>query len=378
MAPVCPECGSQLLYKDGLRYLVDGSTVQRWLCRSCGYRFSEHGKFYKNFESNKTGDAHGKVLVMEEEKAVAEKREAGATEAKQQQDVKGQLVEFAWWMKKEGYRESTIISRKKRLMRLVQLGADLQNPETVKEALAKQDCWKNSYREALICAYDLYAKWRGLKWQKPMCRRIRTMPFIPLEREIDDLISGCTAPIAVFLQIGKETGARAGEIFALKWEDVDFEAGTIRITPEKNSDPRVFRVTAKLLSMINNLPKTSSRIFSRYTDLDSLMRTFQRQRKKIAFKLANPRLLKLSFHTLRHWKATMEYAKTKDILHVMRVLGHKNIKNTLVYTHLVEGLKEEEFICRVAHTPQETVQLIEAGFEFVCSDGDGKYFRKRK
>ncbi len=39
--PACPECGSQKLYKDGLRYLTDGSSVQRWLCRLCGYRFSQ-------------------------------------------------------------------------------------------------------------------------------------------------------------------------------------------------------------------------------------------------------------------------------------------------------------------------------------------------
>jgi hypothetical protein len=37
-----PECGSTRLYKDGLRYLADGKTIQRWLCRNCGYRFSEN------------------------------------------------------------------------------------------------------------------------------------------------------------------------------------------------------------------------------------------------------------------------------------------------------------------------------------------------
>lgn len=65
-------------------------------------------------------------------------------------------------------------------------------------------------------------------------------------------------------------------------------------------------------------------------------RLFYDQRKKIAEKLQNPRILKVSFHTLRHWKATMEYYKTKDILHVMRLLGHKNIKNTLIYTQLAK------------------------------------------
>jgi len=36
----CPECGSAKVWRDGLRY-TSGGAVQRYLCRSCGYRFSE-------------------------------------------------------------------------------------------------------------------------------------------------------------------------------------------------------------------------------------------------------------------------------------------------------------------------------------------------
>ncbi|MEM2894120.1 MAG: hypothetical protein QW638_05045 [Candidatus Bathyarchaeia archaeon] len=43
----------------------------------------------------------------------------------------------------------------------------------------------------------------------------------------------------------------------------------------------------------------------------------------------------------------MEGHWTKDILRVMRILGHKNIKNTLIYTHLVD-LKNEEYISKAA------------------------------
>jgi len=35
----CPECGSQRVYKDGIRYTRSGE-MQRYLCRDCGYRFS--------------------------------------------------------------------------------------------------------------------------------------------------------------------------------------------------------------------------------------------------------------------------------------------------------------------------------------------------
>ena len=41
LSVLCPQCGSNRLYKDGLRYLSKENSVQRWLCRDCGYRFSE-------------------------------------------------------------------------------------------------------------------------------------------------------------------------------------------------------------------------------------------------------------------------------------------------------------------------------------------------
>ena len=53
----CPECGSSKIYKDGLRY-TNEERIQRYLCRVCGYRFSEStikvnvaGKVAKGFNS---------------------------------------------------------------------------------------------------------------------------------------------------------------------------------------------------------------------------------------------------------------------------------------------------------------------------------------
>jgi integrase len=79
----------------------------------------------------------------------------------------------------------------------------------------------------------------------------------------------------------------------------------------------------------------------------------------------------------RHWKATMEYHKTKDILHVMRLLGHKNIKNTLIYTQLVT-FEDDEYICKTAENVKEAKELIEAGYKYVCEMDSLKLFRKRK
>jgi integrase len=100
----------------------------------------------------------------------------------------------------------------------------------------------------------------------------------------------------------------------------------------------------------------------------------------MAQKLGNPRLKNITFKTLRHWKATLEYHRTKDIVHVMQFLGHKNIKNTLVYIHLAEELfkGEQEYVSKVAKTTTDTCTLVEAGFEYVCDFENAKIFRKRK
>lgn len=58
----------------------------------------------------------------------------------------------------------------------------------------------------------------------------------------------------------------------------------------------------------------------------------------------------------------MEYAKTKDILYVMKMLGHKDIKTTLIYTQLIH-FESDEFHSATAKTIEEARQLVEAGFE---------------
>jgi integrase len=182
--------------------------------------------------------------------------------------------------------------------------------------------------------------------------------------------------MAAFLQLLKETAARAGEAWRIEWIDIDYINRTIRITPEKGSNPRIFKVSSKLLAMLSMLPKKSDRVFGDYP-IRGFARSFQRSRKLLAKKLGNPRLLQVTFHTFRHWKATMEYHRTKDILYVMHLLGHKNIKNTLIYTQLV-NFENDEHICKAATNVKEATELIEAGFEYICDVEGVKLFRKRK
>ena len=299
------------------------------------------------------------------------------------QNVKGKLLEFSWYMEKQGYASATIKTNTGCLLALLKRNADLLDPESVKTVLARETAWGSNRKRNIANAYSLFLKLNSRTWTKPICNVIRKIPFIPTEGEIDELIAGCPPIVATLVQLLKETAMRSGEAKRLRWTNVDFERRVITLNePEKGSLPRIWNnASSKLLSMLNALPRTSPYTFGNCT-LNSLKATFTRARKRLAFKLQNPRLLEIHFHTLRHWRATMEYHYTKDIIHVKEFLGHREIDNTLIYIQLdkalFSNLPDDSFIIRTAKTVEEATKLGEVGFEpFVIMDGV-QLFRKRK
>jgi len=409
--PKCPECGSLEAWKDGLRYnRQNKDPVQRWLCKKCEYRFSEsrgdggrlqgyrhtlrpkgsqpsehHQKLHRQIlnslkpllSSCQVGVSQTKAMInLATVEPRTQERAAGATATSTQAEATGKLVEFAWWMKKQGYAEITVISRVKLLKILVKRGGNLLDPESIKEAIAKQE-WCNKRKLNAADAYTCFLRMHNLTWIPPTYKVPRKLPFIPTETEIDQLIAGCARKLTPLLQLLKETGVRIGEAAQLKWIDVDLENGTVRVTPEKGSEPRMFKISSKLRAMLIELQarESSEKVFPR--SIRNQRRIFQRQRKRVAAKLHNPRIENITFHTFRHWKATMEYHKTKDILYVMKLLGHRSISNTLIYTQLVD-FQDDNYVVKVAENVEEDKELIEAGFEYV-TDRDGlKIYRKRK
>ena len=189
------------------------------------------------------------------------------------------------------------------------------------------------------------------------------------------MIAGCGKKTGTMLLLLKETGMRIGEALRLSWEDLDFERNTLTLNePEKHGNPRQFRLSVTLMARLSKLPRKSTKIFGvKWNNAVGI--NFRRQR--IAEKLQNPRLLQISFHTFRHWKATTEYHRTKDILHVTRLLCHRNIQNTLVYTQLVT-FESDEYHDKTAKTLDEACELAEAGFEFFTTIESAQVFRKRK
>ncbi|MGB9779182.1 MAG: transposase, partial [Candidatus Bathyarchaeales archaeon] len=131
----CPLCGSTKICKDGIRYLTDGSNIQRFLCKICGYRFSEtrlnnpeqyqqvhkiHTKSLncpKTLSYNRQGSneapsrastVHGglvKALTEVETRQEMPQREGAS------QLTSHKIVDFIWYMKRNGYAEATIQGR---------------------------------------------------------------------------------------------------------------------------------------------------------------------------------------------------------------------------------------------------------------------------
>lgn len=141
---------------------------------------------------------------------------------------------------------------------------------------------------------------------------------------------------------------------------------------------RVLPLAAKTLDMLANLPRNKEKIFG---TVDGLRACYFIQRRKIAQKIANPRLLKIHFHTFRHWKATTEQHNTKDPWRVKMILGHKHISSTETYIYIEEMLYQNEangkYTVKVADTLEDAIKLMEIGFEYHAEVAGHKLFRKR-
>ena len=210
--------------------------------------------------------------------------------------------------------------------------------------------------------------------------RDHLLPYIPSEKELDQLIAACNPYYASFLQMMKETAFRPGEVQLLSLNDIDLERGVVTLnTPLKGSRPRQAKLSDRLLAMIKRTSdglSITDVIWSR--SYNTMHRTYYNKRRQLSEKLQNPNFMKIPFKTFRHWKATMEYHRTKDILYVKQLLGHRRIENTLIYTQLVNFEEDDQYTVKVASTLDEYTNLLENGFEYISDYQDKKILRKRK
>ena len=124
-------------------------------------------------------------------------------------DIKGKIVEFAFWMQKQGYKESTIQGRMVRLDALMKRGAILSDPESVKKTIALQRTWSDGTKANVVDAYSCFLEKEGLTWNPPRYTRLETIPFIPSEAELNQLIGSCGKVLSTFF-FSRTQGDRSG------------------------------------------------------------------------------------------------------------------------------------------------------------------------
>ncbi len=110
----------------------------------------------------------------------------------------------------------------------------------------------------------------------------------------------------------------------------------------------------------------------------SIRRIFINRKKWLAYELNQPRLEKITFHSIRRWHGTV-YCFKNGLLKTQIRLGHRSILNTMKYVHMAEAYFKDipiKYDARSANTDAEFKELISKGFEHVMEQDGVHYFRK--
>jgi integrase len=166
------------------------------------------------------------------------------------------------------------------------------------------------------------------------------------------------------LTLGLATGARRGELLALRIKDFNSEKGTIRIEraleqtkgqlrlkgPKTRHGKRTVAIPPPVVAELKaNIMKVQERrlllgmgragrddlLFPRW---DGQIRSPHWLTQKFALAMAALKIEGVTLHSLRHTHASQLIASGMDVLTISRRLGHGSAAITLrVYGHLIEG-----------------------------------------
>lgn len=141
------------------------------------------------------------------------------------------------------------------------------------------------------------------------------------------------------------TGLRAGEIFNLRWEDINWENETVLIRDPKSGRNRYAYLTSTVKAMLETRHAAMSCDFVFYqangSPLKEVSRTFERIVDELGWNKGqtDPRL-KVVFHTLRHTFASWLVQQGTPLYTVAKLMGHSTLAMTERYAHLApEGLR---------------------------------------
>jgi integrase len=140
-------------------------------------------------------------------------------------------------------------------------------------------------------------------------------------------------------------GLRAGEIFNLKGQDLDFENDMINVSDAKNKESRKAFMTESVKdALLKNLPDSpDDYIFKdrwHGQRIERISLTFKRavDSLKLNEGIKDRRQI-ITFHSLRHTFASWLALQGETILTIKELLGHKTLAMTVRYAHLMPEQK---------------------------------------
>lgn len=172
----------------------------------------------------------------------------------------------------------------------------------------------------------------------PRPKAAKDLPKVLSKGEIQRMIEGCgNGKHKLIITLLYSTGMRRAEILGLKTTDLDLESGTIRVHGKGNKF-RTAYISKNLHKLLTGYLKAYKPVDyllegqsgSQYSET-SIAKVIQRAAKKAGI---NKRVTP---HMLRHSFATHLITKGSALPYVQKLLGHSNIKTTLIYTHVADN-----------------------------------------
>ena len=139
------------------------------------------------------------------------------------------------------------------------------------------------------------------------------------------------------------TAARYHEVADMKWSQVDFVKGTVTVLRGKGSNNSTLFMTKLLKEILERryAVKTDEYVFS-----SKQGRNYENSWVRRAVKRAklDETTGSVSLHTLRHTMASHMVQAGLGIAEVQVMLGHKNIRSTMIYAHLATNATAEKIV----------------------------------
>jgi len=161
---------------------------------------------------------------------------------------------------------------------------------------------------------------------------------ILMEDEEERLLDVSPPHLKSIIMVGLYSGMRKGEIFRLKWVNVDFDMRQINIKESKSSKERKIPINSVLFSLLYALKSQNGQ--SEYVFTNSVTGMPYRDFKRSFGKACeNAGIENLRFHDLRYSFATRLVRRGVDLVIIKELMGHASIVTTQRYLHSQADVK---------------------------------------